>query len=401
MDHERKDDDLEKLLHSMPKIKDTRTEEEILERLKKDDRLSKTPVTPLRKKRRIVPLVAAVAAVLLVAILIPSFMNSMDAGKQSADESSTQEDSEGVPATARDHKQIENFSDNATSESSNFMSALSQYAVYPSELNGGRILHLGLQDAQAVSIPVSFLLTKEQLEAKGLTGTSTELELYEAFAGELDEQALGFEPRSPLNATFNEKGDQLNVLLNDTHEYDLSSATQEMFLQSLMQTFPSYREIHLLDESGNPAEFDQVGQLEPIRSQGVQAHTPYYVFIQENGQELLSPNFMQQAKSYEEALHLMQIAPNDLFTPSIPKELGFTVTVKDGVAEVAFDEVVQLESMEMNEASRLVDVLALTAASFDVKLKLTNVEPMDWNSLNFSEPLPRALGANPLPFVIK
>ncbi|MBD7906982.1 hypothetical protein [Sporosarcina gallistercoris] len=401
MDQKRKDDDdLEKLLHSMPKRRDTRSKEEVLKRLENDERLSPTPVTSLRKKKRIVPLIVA-AAVLLVAMLIPSFMNSLDLGEQIADEASMQEKSKGMPEAASEEAEMEGLSKDASTEFAAEKRGVVRDAIYPADLDGGRILHLGLQDVQSVSIPVSVLLTKEQIEAEGLTDSSTDLELYEAFAGLLDAQALGFKPMQPIDADFTEEGDRLNVLLNDAHEYALSTSEQEVFLHSLMQTFPSYLEIHILDSTGNPAEFDQVGQLEPIRRQGAQSHTPYYVYRQENGQELLSPNFMQQADSFEEALRLMQIAPNDLFDPVIPKELEFTVVVKDGIADVEFNDTVQLDSMEMNEASRLIDALTLTAASFDVQLKLSNVEPLDWNGMNFREALPNVLGPNPVSFIQK
>ncbi|MCM3756840.1 hypothetical protein M3197_04990 [Sporosarcina aquimarina] len=401
MNHEQKVDELEKLLHSMPKIKDERSKEEVLERLKNDKRLTKTPAVPLRKKSRVVPLIVAVAAVLLVAILIPTFMSSMDTGKQSADEASIESDSEGVPATAREDEEMENFSKDFSSKSAVSMGDDSQYAVYPADLDGGRILHIGLQDAQAVSIPVSILLSKEQLEAKGVTEDSTDLEIYKAFAGELDEEALGFEPMHPLDATFSEKGDQLTVLLSDTHGYDLSAATQEVFLHSLMQTFPSYRNIRILDGYGQPADFDQVGELEPIDIQTELTNTPYYVYTLEDGQQVLSPNFMQQAESFKEALNLMQTAPNDLYDPVIPKEMDFTVTVNEGIAEVKFNNVVQLDSMPLDVASQLIDGLTLTAASFNLQLKVVNVEPLDWNGLNFRGLLPKAIGANPMPFILK
>lgn len=396
MDHERKDDDLENLLHSMPKIEDTRSKDELLQRLKDDQRLMDISVTPVRKKRRIVPVIAAVAAVLLVAILIPSFLNSMNLGKQSADQAMPKSDSKVAPAESIEEK-VENFTRDASSESAALMGGASQYAVFPADLDGGTIMNIGLQDAQAVSIPVSILLTKEELESKGLTVSSTDLELYNAFAKELDEQSLGFEPLHPIDATFTENGDRLSVFLNDQRKYDFSAAKQEVFLHALMQTFPSYREINILDASGNPAEFDQVGQLEPVHKW----RTPFYVYQQENGQELLSPVSMEQAGSFEEALRLMQTAPNDLFAPTIPKELNFTVKLKDGIAEVTFSDTVQLDSMPMNEASRMIDALLLTASSFDVQLKLSHVEPLDFNGLNFRETLPEAIGSNPLPFINK
>lgn len=402
MDQKRKDhDDLEKLLNSMPNRKDIRSKDEVLKRLKSDERLLSKQLTSLRKTRRIVPLIVIAAAILLVTVMIPSFMNSLDLGEQIADEVSMQENSKGMPETASEEAEMEGLSRDASTEFAAEKRDKGRDAIYPADLNGGRILHLGLRDENAVSIPVSVILTQEQVEARGLTDSSSDLDLYEAFAGSLDAEALGFEPMQPISAKFTEEGDRLNVLLNDAHEYDASTAKQEVFLHSLMQTFPSYREIHILDDSGNPAVFDQVGQLEPLRRQGAQSHTPYYVYRQENGQELLSPNFMQQTDSFEEALSQMQIAPNDLFEPVIPKEWEFKVVVKDGIADLEFNDTIQLDSMGTQEASQLIDALTLTASSFDVQLKLSNVEPLNWNGLNFTEALPDALGPNPVSFIEK
>lgn len=240
------------------------------------------------------------------------------------------------------------------------------------------------------------MLTKKQLEEQELAADATQLELYQAFAKEIDEQSLGFEEFHPYQELLTEDEQQLSILLDDSHNFDHSAATQEVFLTSLMETFTSYQEIRIMDQTGKPAEFDLVGELETIELAGELAHTPYFKFKQDDGKVLLSPNFMQRANSFEEALRLMKTSPNDFFSSVIPEELNFTVSTEGQTAEVLFTDRILLNEMENTNANQFIDAIALTASSFGLSVKLTNVEPIEWNGLNFNSPLPETLGANPI-----
>lgn len=384
----------------MPKQRDNRTKEEISERLKKDDRLNVQDVRAIKKKRRFLPIGVATAALLIIALLTPSLIGSLDTNKQTADYSNVERSSKDVSRVTKDDSSMNESSSNGIAKSSLSMQDTTQYAYFLNETDGGIVWNVGLQDAQAISIPVSIWFSAKQLKEKGLSTSATDLELYNAFATELDEEMMGFEMMHPFDATFTEKDKILNVFLNDKHSYDTSTAAQEVFMDALKQTFPNYSEIRLADANGEPVEFDQVGAVEPIHAIGQHAHTPYYLYTQEDGREYLSPNAMQQADSFEEALLLMQSAPNELFAPIIPESLKFTVATSEKVVEVTFKEQVMLDEMGIQEASQFIDGLALTARSFGVKLKLTNIDPSNWNGIDFNEPLPEAVGANPivLPF---
>ncbi|MDW0109106.1 hypothetical protein [Sporosarcina aquimarina] len=401
MDQKDNNDKLEELLRSMPKQADYRSKEEILERLKQDDRNFERRVQSRKKKIRWIPGIVAAAALLLLAILIPSLMNSGSPGYQSAEQAESETTSQDKAQTAEDRSADNELSKAPASESARFMKDTPQYAAYPIDVQDSKVLHLGLQDAQAVSIPISIMLTKDQLDEKGLTESSTDLELYNAFSEEIDESALGFEQLHPLDATFEEQGDELKVYLNVSHKYDQSSATQEVFFHSLFQTFPMYKTIAILDTSGKPAVFDQIGTLETLHIDGYETQTPYYIYKQESGKEFLSPNFMQPADSFKSALSEMKKKPNDLFEPIIPKGLEFTVSSTDDVATVEFKNKLNLDSMDMKETSQLIDGLALTAASFGIQVQLTNIEPLDWNGLDFREHLPVPIGANPMPLIVQ
>src|SRR3954469_18219992 len=76
------DDKLEKLLHSMPKIQDNRSKEQVMVNLKKDLRLK---TTRRMNSKKWVPVIVAVAALVLLSLLVPSMLNNQD---------STMEDSE-------------------------------------------------------------------------------------------------------------------------------------------------------------------------------------------------------------------------------------------------------------------------------------------------------------------
>ena len=50
--------------------------------------------------------------------------------------------------------------------------------------------------------------------------------------------------------------------------------------------------------------------------------------------------------------------------------------------------------MEPNEATRLIEAFALTAASFGTEVKLENVVQEQWEIFNFENTLPTTLGPN-------
>ncbi|WP_040286754.1 hypothetical protein [Sporosarcina koreensis] len=397
MGKKRDDEMLEKLLRSLPEQKDTRSREEILKRLQDDGRLSGKPSIPSRRRKKWrIPAAAAAAAVLLAAaLLVPAFLDRQNGSRESADAvledrddkaadqklGNTQDESEkSMPAESRMMMETDEF-------------ALKQ-AVYADELDGRRILHIGLQDSQAVSLPVSLTLTGEQLSEKGLAGDSTDLEIYRVFAGELDEETLGFEDYHPYQAELKEEGARLDVLLDDDHGYDRSAAAIEVFFHSLQQTFPSYEEIRILDSSGNPAEFDEMGTVPPIHPSKL-PKTPYFVYTKYDKSQLLAPSFMQRADSFAEAVSAMQTEPNDLFTSPIPAGTHLEAEQSGQLATVTFDPALSLGELGKEQADLLMDSLALTAASFGLELQLRQVEPSEWNGIDLRHALPAAAGANP------
>ena len=111
---------------------------------------------------------------------------------------------------------------------------------------------------------------------------------------------------------------------------------------------------------------------------------------------MLTPYYEQKEQSFIDALHFMQSSPNGLLSSVIPEQIKFTVSTHENIAEVVFSEKVNLDDMTFVEASQFIDAITLTAASFGLDIKLTNLEPLQWNGLNFNETLPKALGANSL-----
>ena len=71
-DNKWNDNKIEELLGNMPDIQDKRSESDILARLQQDERLQQT--SRRKKRKRWMPALVAVAALLMIGILVPSML---------------------------------------------------------------------------------------------------------------------------------------------------------------------------------------------------------------------------------------------------------------------------------------------------------------------------------------
>lgn len=75
MSYKSDDEQLEERMRKLPKQKDNRSKDEVLKRLKQDERVKDTSEHPSPQKHRFPPFLVATAIVLL-AILIPTLFSS-------------------------------------------------------------------------------------------------------------------------------------------------------------------------------------------------------------------------------------------------------------------------------------------------------------------------------------
>lgn len=403
------EENIAKLLDEIPDIKDTRSKEDVLKRLQQDERLhtsgNKNPNS--KKRMKWIPVLVSVAALLILSLFLPSMLNGDNSKMDQSGETMS-------VATDKDHEMSGSENENESQESkvaedSEMMKEESDMdnddvlpAVYPADVGGGTIFHLGLVGDTATSVPVTFVIPNSQIVEDFGELQPTSLELYEMYAEKIDEEALGFDEYHPYKGEITAEGNKLVQTLPNGHGYDTASASMEVHQGTLQDTFYGFDEIQFENENGTPVKFDQVGEpSQPMQLlSGINFYN-YYISKHTDGREYLSSNFLKSHKDIEEALHEMKNKPNDIFSPVIPKDIDFEVIEEKDLIVVKFEEPLDLSVMTTNMAEQMIDGILLTGASFGVQLKFENVVQSEWNGFNFKEPLPMPVGSNHLPFLLK
>jgi hypothetical protein len=404
------DEKIQKLLNDLPDIQDTRSKEDVLSRLKQDSRMQNpTKHKPKRKTRRnLIPTFVAAAVLLVLMLLIPSMLKN----NSSNDKASTMimsDESKDMKVFNKDDSAIDGESEEMAesemdqgNELSNGLENTLHSAVYPNDAAGYTVFRLGLASEAAASIPVTFLIPDSQIEEDFGDVEPSSLDLYMKYAGQIDEEALGFYDYHPYKGTFSVDGDVLVHTLPSEHGYDMASGIITTYLGTLQDTFFGFKEIRFENEDGTPVEFDQVGEpSKPMKLNSGVNQFNYYLFKQSDGQEYLSSNFSYSYENLETALGEMEKNPNDIYSSIIPANVKFKVVENKKVTVVKFKDTLDLLSMSETEAHQLIDGIVLTAASFDRQIQFENILQTEWNGFNLNEPLPIPVGPNVMPFLVK
>lgn len=403
------EENIAKLLREIPDIQDSRSKEDVLRRLKQDERLqamgSKKPNS--KKTIKWIPILVSVAALLIFGLLLPSMLNGSKGDMDQAAETfsvANDIDDESMGSenenTSQDSKVFEERKMEIGDPDLNGDVVL--LAVYPDDVGEDTLFHLGLVGDTAASVPVTFIIPSSQIAEDFGDVQPTSFDLYEMYAPKIDEKALGFDDYHPYKGKLTVKGNKLIQTLPDDHGYDLGSASLEVHSGTLQDTFYGFNEIQFKNEDGTPVEFNQVGEpSKPMQlSSGINFYN-YYISKHEDGSEYLSSNFLESHDNIEEALHEMKNKPNDIFSPVIPRDIDFEVIEEKELTKVKFKNELDLQSMNQQEATQMIDAILLTGASFGMQLEFENVMQSEWNGFNFKEPLPIPVGSNQLPFLLK
>lgn len=400
MNHEKWDDDkIEQLLDNVPKIHDHRSKDDVLQRLKDEVDIEELPLIKKTKAKKLywVPVLISVAALCLLAIVIPSMMKQMsssDSAEQSAPiESSMLKDSkEGISEPTN----IEESSINILStEAENIKTA-----VYPEDVEDKTVFKLGLASDQADSVPVTVLIPKEKIKEDFGDAEPTGVELYNEYAPQINEAAIGFADYHPYEGEISEQDDQVIHTLPPSQSYDMSSASYATYNASLVDTFGSnYDEVAFQNEAGDAYEFSQVGEpSKPLELKNEQTQYDYFKYTQTDGSQYLVPNFRETFATVEEAIRAMKNETNDIYQSVILPNIDFEVTTEGDVVTIKFTQQVDLMSYDQAQAMQMIEGILLTAASFNKQVQFSNIVQTDWQGFNFTTPLPIPIGANEIDY---
>ncbi|QUG41385.1 hypothetical protein KD050_19260 [Psychrobacillus sp. INOP01] len=398
---------LDELLNNMPKFTDKRSKDEIYQRIKSE--IETQEKTENRKRigvsmNKWMPYIISVASVLILTVLVSSYINN--------NESSTN-DKAAESSTANDNMRTMEIYEEATvgdveEEKSNDMSVMSgkvaapfeivplgspYTSVYENDLNGGTVFHFSLLE-NALSVPITIVIPKEQIENNFPSKTPNSLELYEKYAFGIDETSLGFQEYHPYKGYFLVDGKMLKHYLPVDHGYDTAPGAAAPYLSSINEIFSDFDSLLRVNEDGSPIEWDQVGTLdEPVVLTGSEKKVNYFAYKAFNEETYLTPNFNNTFTTLTEALIGMKNPENDIYTSVIPNDVTYTVQEDKGFV-VHFDEPLNLESFDAGEASRFIEAFSLTAASFNQSIQLENVVQENWNGIDMTSPLPVPIGPN-------
>jgi len=379
------DEEIENLLRDFPEIKDQRPKAEVYKQLVQDKPSTKQP-------KRWLPLLVAIVAFFSISVLVVSLLQQNGTDSTVADPSGNEEQSVMTTDQAETEEAIEQQAQpdepaepEGESGAASIENEALRTAVYESDLNDYQLFRIGLTHLAYV-VPVSFMISNEQANE-----AESSIELYEQFAGQVDEQGLGFDDYHPFAGYFEQGTEHLDHFLPTDHPYDEGSASMLLYLASLEETFKDQQEIRILNEQGEPAEFSHLGVADPVVP-GEQGNSFY---VLSSAQEAyLAPAYGMSAAQPQEALMSLKVSPNDDYASPIPEHVNYAAEQRDGAVAIEFDEPLDLLSLDEQEAMTMIESMALTAASYGVSLQFENIVQDQWGGFDFTGPIELPVAAN-------
>lgn len=398
---------LDELLNNMPRFTDNRPKDEIYqqvnsvienqEKMEKRNRFGASV-------NKWMPFIISVASVLILTVLVSSYINNNSnstadkaAETSMADHkmSSLEETDEATMEMETETEDSNDYLIMSTDENAIELVPLetAHTSVYDGDLNEGTVFRFSMLE-NALSVPITIVIPKEQLDMDFPDSFPNSLELYEKYASVIDETALGFQEYHPYQGDFTAEGKTLKHYLPAGHGYDTAPGTAAPYISSINEIFTDFDSFARVNEDGSPIEWDQVGTLvDPVALKGTENKVNYFAYKAFNGDTYLTPNFNKTFETLSEALMDMKNPVNDIYTSVIPKDANFVVR-EDKTYVVQFDKPLDLDALGVDEGTRLIEAFSLTAASFNQSIQLDNVLQENWNGFDLTNPLPVPIGPN-------
>ena len=405
MNHENWDDEkIDKLLSNAPKIHDQRSKDEIFQRLKEDGLFDEEPNdivnkgNKIKKKIHWMPLVVTFVALFMMVIFLPILMKSIiPSSNLSFEKSNDFQDTSNEQYYSTEKKSV--LEKEETAQMSNADVASIRSAAYPEDLEGTHIFKLGVASHDADSIPITIFIPEEKIQEIFIKQNPTGIELYNYFAPLVKEEEIGFVDYHPLEGEVIEKDGFVYHILPNEQKYDLGSSSFSTYISVLIDTFSGvYKGVAIVNEKGEDFLFSEVGEeFEPLEFNDSLTQYNYFKYDQGNAQ-YLTPNFRTTYSSVEEAINSMKDETNDIYKSVILPNVTYNVTVEDKTVVVTFEESLDLFAYDQQDAMQMIEGMLLTAASFELNVRFKNIMQEEWGGFNFSQVLPKPIGANKISF---
>lgn len=198
-DHKWDDNKIDNLLGSMPDIQDKRLESDILMRLKQDERLH-PPRRNVSKKW--IPILAAVAALLVVSLSIPSMFRQNESAMDKAAEPTLTNSNQAKMSMDSVEEESAGTADSAPeAEAFNALTMRmvpENHILLQENLLGFQPLQLELVTDENIIVPITFLIPAERVAFDFPEGEPDSLALYNQYATGIPEIELEFEVMDPV-----------------------------------------------------------------------------------------------------------------------------------------------------------------------------------------------------------
>lgn len=370
------EEQLEKLLMNLPKIKDHRNPQDIYQNIS-------IKMKKRKNKSWILPSIATAAAMLIFVVLAPNIMNWNDSTEEASDQNAAIEsqqkmqvqETEKGPETASAENNTMMILENEEEKRDigpNKMNFQSSYtALYEANYASENVFTFAVPDAMAQNIvPVSVVVPKED--------GKTTLEQLEETMAELKEKEWNLSDYYPLNANLelNKEGTVLNVDVPAQHFYGDGSASEIAFRNALSETAKmlGVDKVTLSTEGIPGIEFGNMGNLDEMKIEELGKHAYFFYYPKQSDDKPYIVPYSESFKSVETALNAMKenIDTHGL-TASIPSEFRINeITSPDGkLLVIRLDDNSKL--IDNTSLIHTIEAILLTAKDFDYeKVKIEN-----------------------------
>ncbi|PPA71292.1 hypothetical protein [Jeotgalibacillus proteolyticus] len=254
--------------------------------------------------------------------------------------------------------------------------------LFASELNGKAYLSTALVTPDSHIIPMTFVLPVD------FSG-QTPWELYNRWAGQIDEEGLGFIEFHPISTQVENAGGNVLTANIDQPENYLEEEPTSVFEDVMNATFGNDGRVQLQllpDEDNNSVQANEPFELDNSKK-------GYYIFEQSTGDYYM----VQSVRSFdtvEEAIYSMQFElPDDQYENAISEQLELTVNKAGDQLEITLEN--SLDDQAEQEKLQFVEAVLLTAASFDFEeVIFSNVSKEPVSGIDLTLPVEVPVGMN-------
>ncbi|AYC29360.1 hypothetical protein [Paenisporosarcina cavernae] len=389
------DQDIDQLLRKLPKSTDTRNKSDIYNKLIQDKRLQQKPRKHIKQKY--IAAITTIAAIFIMSLVTYKLIattqqedsvGDMQQATESMDQSTNKysiESNEQLPTEADESSVTMEAKESESTSSLVSAEELSGYVPFP----------LGVT-INALAIPITWLIPKEKVMEDFGTVDVTNFQLYERYAAEFNEGTYGFDEYQPYDGKLMEQNDSIVHTLPADHKYDMGTASETVYFQTMNYTFPNYDNLATQMENGEAAEFSHIGSVENTKLLHGMYQRGIFLYVMEDGTRFFFPEG-EVFESVADAINSpngMRQKINDLVQSVLPASIDFDITESESTVQVTFANQEEVNALDRQTLTTMMDGLIYTASNFGKSITFKNLPFEEWAGFRVGEEIPPVAGYN-------